>query len=745
MKKLHMSYLPLRYRLMIGFIPGLLFLLLLAAIALATLFRIQTHVNAMTQALAVDVGSAAQYEVEAQAHAEQFAITSFIEEEIVRTGWQLMAVIAFAVGGGAAFVFFFARSLAQPLSQLEQGAKQVASGQDPPPLPLHRKDEIGSLAASFDAMWRQLHQTHAELTQLLAQRQQELSILTAVTRTVNESTDLSSTLQTALKQIIEAHHGRAGVICLVKNGQFQRASIVAPGLESTTAAECHCALHEGNRCQWLQQHVPGASMQSTFIKTHDRLVGVLHGVTHAGESCKSCSPFIDAVGQQLGVAIENARLYTEEQQQRRLAETLRDIAADLSRSLNLEDVLTTILQDIGRVLTVDAGVIFLVEGDTLCVKAVRGRPELQIEQWLEHRFPLEDAQNLREVLVNLTPRTFCQPNRRTLFEQGIERLEEVEWCLVTPLISKGRAIGLLALEQIGHCYEAQEELMIAAAFADHAALAIENARLYQMLEQWKQDLEVQVRLRTRDLEQAHSVLARQSEQLRALLNNTVDIQEKERDRIARDIHDGVVQWILCAMYELKALAVSQQRSEDALRQRLSSIQSTLQHAKDELYQVIHDLHPPLLRSDGLLTALKALTAEVQQSTPLTCRLRIDGKPYRLPPKQELAIYRIVQEAIRNILTHAHASRIDIDAKFRATHIVFQIIDDGDGFVPSAVPFDRLGIASMYERAQSIGARLHIDSRPGAGTRVCLELTAPDSDGETLPGELCYVDSRSVGG
>lgn len=745
MKKLHMSYLPLRYRLMIGFIPGLLFLLLLAAIALATLFRIQTHVNAMTQALAVDVGSAAQYEVEAQAHAEQFAITSFIEEEIVRTGWQLMAVIAFAVGGGAAFVFFFARSLAQPLSQLEQGAKQVASGQDPPPLPLHRKDEIGSLAASFDAMWRQLHQTHAELTQLLAQRQQELSILTAVTRTVNESTDLSSTLQTALKQIIEAHHGRAGLICLVKNGQFQRASIVAPGLESITATECHCALHEGNGCQWLQQHVPGASMQSTFIKTHDRLVGVLHGVTHAGESCKSCPPFIDAVGQQLGVAIENARLYTEEQQQRRLAETLRDIAADLSRSLNLEDVLTTILQDIGRVLTVDAGVIFLVEDDMLCVKAVRGRPELQIEQWLEHRFPLTEAQNLQEVLTNLAPRTFCRPSRRALFEEGIERLEEVEWCLVTPLISKGRAIGLLALEQIGHCYEAQEELMIAAAFADHAALAIENARLYQMLEQWKQDLEVQVRLRTRDLEQAHSVLARQSEQLRALLNNTVDIQEKERDRIAHDIHDGVVQWILCAMYELKALAVSQQRSEDALRQRLSSIQSTLQHAKDELYQVIHDLHPPLLRSDGLLTALKALTAEVQQSTPLNCRLRIDGKPYRLPPKQELAIYRIVQEAIRNILTHAHARQIDVDAKFRTTHTVFQIIDDGDGFVPSAVPPDRLGIASMYERAQSIGARLHIDSRPGAGARVCLELTTPDSNGEALPGELCYVDSRSISG
>lgn len=743
MEKRRAVRLPLRYRLMIGLTPGLFFLLLLAGIALAALFRIQAHVGAMTEALSVDVERAAQREVELQAHAEQYAIARFIEAEITQTGWQLVAVIVLAIGGGVAFVFFFARSLAYPLAQLEQGAKQIASGQVPPPLPVQRKDEIGSLALSFDAMWRQLHHTHTELTELLAQRQRELSVLAAVTRTVNESTDLGATLHTALQQMVEVHQGRAAVICLVDDGQFKRASVVAPGLASTPTDKCQCAVSEGRHCRWLQQHAPGASTQSTLIKTRDRLVGVLHGAAYANDGCKSCPPFIDAVGQQLGVAIENARLYTEEQQQRRLAETLRTIAADLSRTLNLEAVLTTILQDIGRVLTVDAGVIFLVEDDALCVKAVRGRPGLQMEQWLEHRFPLKDVPHLHEVLFSLAPRTFCQPNRRTLFEQGIERLEDVEWCLVTPLVSKERAIGLLALEQLGHCYGTQEELMIAAAFADHAAVAIENARLYQMVEQWNQELETQVQLRTHDLEQARSALARQSEQLRALLNSTVDIQEGERDRIARDIHDGVVQWILCAMYEVKALAVSQQRSEETLRQRLASIQSTLQHAKDELYQVIHDLHPPLLRSDGLLPALKALTAEVQRSTPLTCRLRVEGEPQRLSPKQELAIYRIVQEAMRNTLTHAHARQIDVDAKFGATRVLFQIIDDGDGFLPSVVPPTRLGIASMYERAQSIGARLHIDSQPGAGARVCLELTAPDNGARN--GELCDVDSRAFGG
>jgi len=743
MDKIRKMRLPLRYRLLVGLTPGLLFLLLLAAIALAALFRIQTYVGAMSQLLAVDVGSAAQRAVEAQAHAEQFAITAFISEEIANTGRQLVVVIVLAVGGGAIFVLFFARSLAQPLAQLEQSAHQIALGQDPSSLPLHRNDEIGSLAASFDVMWRQLYESHAELTQLLAQRQQELAILTAVTRTVNESTDLSSTLQATLRQMLKVHHGRAGVICLVKNEQFQRASIVASGFEDAAEHACCCTLQEGIQCQWLQRHLPDASVQSTLIKVHDRLVGVLHGATHADESCKSCPPFIEAVGQQLGVAIENARLYTEEQQQRRLAETLRDIAADLSHTLDLEKVLTIILQDIGRVLTVDAGAIFLMEHETLCVKAVRGRRELHMERWLEYRFPLQDARHLQEVLISLKPRTFCQPNRRTLFEQGIDRLEEVEWCLVVPLVSRGRAIGLLALEQIGHCYGTQEELMMASAFADHAAVAIENARLYRMVEEWNQDLELQVQLRTQELEQAHGVLARQSEQLRALLNSTVDIQEEERDRIARDIHDGVVQWILCAMYELEALAVSQQRSEEALRRRLTAVQSTLQHAKDELYEVIHDLHPPLLRSDGLLTALKALTTEVQRSTPLTCRLRLHGEPHRLAPKQELAVYRIVQESIRNALTHAHARHIDVNVGFDAMHVQFQIIDDGDGFLPDAVPPDRLGLASMYERAQSIGALLRIESQPGAGARICLELMMSDS--ETLSGEPCYVDSRPVGG
>lgn len=495
-----------------------------------------------------------------------------------------------------------------------------------------------------------------------------------------------------------------------------------------------------------RQHRVSAAAQSTLIKTRDRLVGVLHGATLSDESCKSCPPFIDAVGQQLGVAIENARLYTEEQHQRRLAEILRDIAADLSRTLDIEKVLTTILQEIGRVLAVDAGVIFLVENDIACVKAVRGRPELQMERWLEHRFSLENAKPLQEVLLSLAPGTFCQPNRRTLFEQGISRLEDVEWCLVVPLVNKGRAIGLLTLEQIGHCYDTEEELAIVAAFADHAAVAIENARLYQIVESLNHDLEAQVRLRTQALEQAHDALARQSEQLRALLNNTVDIQEGERDRIARDIHDGVVQWILCAMYELEALAVSQQRSEEVRRRRLSAIQSTLQHAKDELYQVIHDLHPPLLRSDGLLTALKTLTVEVQRSTPLACRLRVHGEPYRLSPKQELAIYRIVQEAIRNTLTHARAQHIDVNADFSATRVRFQIIDDGNGFLPAAVPLNRLGLASMYERAQSIGARLHLESHPGAGVRIHLELAAPDGsalDGNALDGNALDEEDQNA--
>ncbi|HAJ37964.1 MAG TPA: hypothetical protein DCL15_20020, partial [Chloroflexi bacterium] len=250
MKKQRIAHLPLRYRLLMGLLPGLLFLLLLATIALAALLRIQMHIGEMTQALAVDVESAMQREVEAQAHAEQYAITAFIQAEIFQTGRQLVAVILLAIGGGAAFAFFFARSIAQPLAELERNAQQIALGYDPPPLPLHRGDEIGSLAASFDRMWRQQRAVNAELTELLEQRQQELAILTSVTRTVNESSDLSATLQTTLRQMLKAHRGQAGVICLVEKEQFRRASIVleSPNLAVTAADECRCSLHEGHQC-----------------------------------------------------------------------------------------------------------------------------------------------------------------------------------------------------------------------------------------------------------------------------------------------------------------------------------------------------------------------------------------------------------------------------------------------------------------------------------------------------------------
>ena len=739
--------LPIRHRLLLGLAPGFIFLLLLAAIAYGALLRIQAHTAEMVQALTADVQSAAQPDNEAQAHAEQYEIVAFIEHELMQTGGLLVVVLGAAVLGGALFAWYFARSIARPLATLEEGARQIAGGHAPPPLPVSRRDEIGALAQSFDSMWRQLDATHGALKELLETRQQELATLTTLTRTVNESTDLNETMDMALHSLIATTHGQAGAICLVENEHLHRASVAgtSPLLAAEAGVSCSCPHNDGEACRWLRGRLPDATHHTTPIKARDRLVGVLHGVASANDDCEQCPPFVEAVAQQLGVAIENARLFAEEQQQRQLAETLRDIAADLSRTLNLDSVLETILDEIGRVLQVDAGVIFLLEEGALRVKAVRGRAEMGMQRWLEYRLALDDAPQLRAVLESQTPHTFCQPNRLSLLEQGIERLETVDWCLVTPLISKGRAIGLLALEQIGHCYDSQEEMAIAATFASHAALAIENARLYQMAQQWNLLLESEVEARTHDLEKTQRALARQSEQLRALLNSTLDIQESERDRIARDIHDGVVQWILCAMYELEATSIAHQRSPEVLVNRLRSIQTTLQHAKDELYQVIHDLHPPLLRSDGLATSLKALVSEIDRSTPAACRLTLQGDVWRLSPKEELAVYRIVQEALRNALTHASAQHIDVRVDYGAEHVCFQVIDDGVGFAMERVANGHLGLVSMQERAQSIAADLSIEGRPGVGARITLNVARQQPvHAEDGYAEEQLVDSCVVG-
>lgn len=322
-----------------------------------------------------------------------------------------------------------------------------------------------------------------------------------------------------------------------------------------------------------------------------------------------------------------------------------------------------------------------------------------------------------------------------LFRKGIGRIEAVQWCLVVPLLSGEEVIGLLTLEQIGHCYDQVEEGRMAFTFANHAAIAIQNARLYAEVQSLNADLEARVQQRTAELIEARDVLDHQAQQLRELYNQTIEVQEAERNRIAHDIHDGVTQWTLGALYELEAAKVCWHNRPEAAMQKVVTAQEILKGIKTEMYRVIHNLHPPLLESDGLVTAIKTYAVEYQEVNGLPCWVEVQGTPRRLEAGQELSIYRIVQEALRNVATHAQASRVRVNLIFEPEWVTVQVTDNGRGFAleqMSGRHHTHLGLVGMRERAQGIGGELAIRSMPGLGATISLSMPLKTPQVEYAP-------------
>jgi signal transduction histidine kinase len=147
---------------------------------------------------------------------------------------------------------------------------------------------------------------------------------------------------------------------------------------------------------------------------------------------------------------------------------------------------------------------------------------------------------------------------------------------------------------------------------------------------------------------------------------------------------------------------------------------------DNLRRVTRALRPIYLEDLGLLAALEMLTQEVTQVTGVEVEFNISGPEQRLASKTELALYRIVQEALSNVARHANASRVSVIVSFTPEAVLLEVVDDGQGFeVPRSpaefAPGGHYGLLGLFERAELIEADLHIESKTGQGTRVAVKL------------------------
>jgi signal transduction histidine kinase len=256
--------------------------------------------------------------------------------------------------------------------------------------------------------------------------------------------------------------------------------------------------------------------------------------------------------------------------------------------------------------------------------------------------------------------------------------------LGVPIVSREGVIGAFYLtEKLGgpDFTEADQELI--QLLAAHAAIAITNARLYE-----------------------------QSRELSVL---------SERNRLALDLHDAVSQKLFGLVLAAESAATLLDRDPAAAREQVTKLQALAQEARDELRSLVFELRPPDLDRDGLCGALRKHVEVLRRLQPVEIELDLDaaveGEPVR-----DRELLRIAQEAIHNSLRHARARHLTVSLRRDDGHVRLTVEDDGVGFDPAAaaVRSTHLGLTSMEERAERVGARLEIRSRPGEGTTVLLE-------------------------
>jgi signal transduction histidine kinase len=224
-------------------------------------------------------------------------------------------------------------------------------------------------------------------------------------------------------------------------------------------------------------------------------------------------------------------------------------------------------------------------------------------------------------------------------------------------------------------------------------------------------------------EMARKVQAAQ-EGLRDYIGAITSAQEEERLRLARELHDDTIQSIIALKQRVQLAQTSVK--DHISRQTLSELETLAEQTVENLRRMTRALRPIYLEDLGLVTALEMLARETSQNHAVQIEFKKSGGEQRLLHEVELALYRIAQEALNNVLRHSKARHADVHISFGEQEIKLEVSDDGVGFNMPKSPTDfasngHFGLLGIRERADLIGARLEVESAPGNGTRLKIRI------------------------
>ena len=392
----------------------------------------------------------------------------------------------------------------------------------------------------------------------------------------------------------------------------------------------------------------------------------------------------------LALAIENARLYQETRQRLAESKALQRMTAALLQKIDLEDVGELVCAE-ARNLTGAHGSAFLLLEDNTWLRVAQRSGAVSFPE----RIPI-DGSNTGWAVRTGEPFLKNDPDQ-----------EAVEWhqdqppttFLAIPLRVNNIVIGVLDVIDKPAGFT-PEDVRIVSLFADQTALSAQHALLDQQVER-------------------------------------LAIVE-ERQRLARELHDSVVQslYSVTLYADAAALALAAGQS-DVTADHLQLLRDTAQDAMRDMRLLIFELHPPDLEQEGLVAALQARLAAVETRASLHTEFLVEGDR-RLPFLIEQELYGIAQEALNNVGKHAKAKHVTLNLQFTDKIVCLEVRDDGVGFDPSnARKTGGVGLRSIEERTAKVGGTLALHSEPGAGTRIKVEIPLPTYRAELgrVPGPI----------
>ena len=419
---------------------------------------------------------------------------------------------------------------------------------------------------------------------------------------------------------------------------------------------------------------------------------------------------------------ERAGLLAREQAARAEAEMLRSASLALSQTLSLDAVLESLLDNLGQLVSYDSANVMLLEGDSrlsLRVRWTRG-----YEAW-------GDANRAREVTFDVSRNAIL----RTLFTTAKSALipdtvEDSDWERVAgsehvrnwvgvPLVVGGKVLGLIGLDKAEPSFFTREHVRLAEALAPHAATAIHNAQLYERAERYAAELGKRIQ----GLKQAEA-------SFRQLSGRLLHLQDEERRRISRELHDSTAQALAGLAMNLSLLSDRVSALDPAARRALAESLILTEQCAREIRTVSYLLHPPLLDEVGLASALRWYAEGFTKRSGIQIELDMPPELGRLPRDVEIALFRVAQESFANIHRHADSPTACIRLVRSRAEVLLEISDQGRGILPGILEKSAgggaglgVGIAGMWERVTQLGGQLRVSSTD-RGTTVRVTLPVP---------------------